>query len=139
MTDLTPRIALMKTFIELPLLRRMALPSLALGLALLAGACSDDNNIVGPNPTATATPPAGTTATATPPAGTTATPTPPVGNTPTPTPPAGGATATVDVGPGGGNAFVDRTSGNSTTTINAGDTVEWIWQSGFHSTTSGTG
>jgi plastocyanin len=104
-----------------------------------AGACSDDNDtIVGPNPTATATPPPGTTATATPPAGTTATPTPPVGNTPTPTPPAGGATATVDVGPGGGNAFVDRTSGNSTTTINAGDTVEWIWQTGFHSTTSGT-
>jgi plastocyanin len=93
---------------------------------LAAGACNDDT-IVGPDPTATPTPPAGTTAT----------PTPPVGTTPTPTPPAS-ATRIVDVGPGGAMTFVDRVSGNSTTTIAVGDTVNWIWQTGIHSTTSGT-
>jgi plastocyanin len=104
---------------------------------LAAGACSDNDTIVGPNPTATPTPPTGTTPTPTPPTGTTATPTPPVGNTPTPTPPAG-TTRIVDVGPGGSMTFVDRVSGNSTTTINVGDTVNWIWQADVHSTTSGT-
>lgn len=48
------------------------------------------------------------------------------------------ATFTVNVGQGGGTVFVDQTSGNSTTTIQVGDTVEWVWQSGPHSTTSGT-
>ena len=100
-----------------------------------AGACNDNNNIVGPNPTMTATPPAGATATATPPVNATATPTPPI--QPTPTPPQG-TTRTVDVGPGGSMTFVDRVSGNATSTINVGDTIEWIWQSGIHSTTSGT-
>ena len=47
------------------------------------------------------------------------------------------ATRTVNVGQGGNN-FVDQVSGTSTTTINAGDTVQWVWQAGFHSTTSGT-
>jgi plastocyanin len=104
---------------------------------LSAGACNDNDTIVGPNGTATPTPPAGTTATATPPVASTATPTPPVGATPTPTPPAG-QTLIVDVGPGGSMTFVDRVSGNSTTTIQVGDTVNWIWVSDFHSTTSGT-
>jgi PKD repeat protein len=48
------------------------------------------------------------------------------------------ATFTVNVGPGGGTLFVDQTSGNSTTTIQVGDTVQWVWQSGPHSTSSGT-
>ena len=33
---------------------------------------------------------------------------------------------------------MDSQSGNSTTTIKAGSTVHWVWQSGFHSTTSGS-
>ncbi len=56
--------------------------------------------------------------------------------TATPTPVAGSA-HTVNVGPGGGNTFVDATSGNSTTTISAGQTVKWAWVGGLHSTTSG--
>ncbi|HTC94262.1 MAG TPA: hypothetical protein VK699_12550 [Terriglobales bacterium] len=46
------------------------------------------------------------------------------------------ATRTVNVGQGGTN-FVDQVSGNSTTAVNLGDTVTWIWASGPHSTTSG--
>jgi len=46
-------------------------------------------------------------------------------------------TRTVNVGQGGTN-FVDQVSNTSTTTINEGDTVHWVWQSGPHSTTSGT-
>jgi PKD repeat protein len=34
--------------------------------------------------------------------------------------------------------FTDASSGNSTTTINAGDSVNWVWSGGFHSTTSGS-
>ncbi|HTC92459.1 MAG TPA: hypothetical protein VK699_03275 [Terriglobales bacterium] len=51
---------------------------------------------------------------------------------------AGAATRHVNVGQGGGLNFVDVISGTSTTTINVGDTVEWDWQTGFHSTTSGS-
>ena len=43
----------MNTSIDLPTLRRVALPGFALGLALLAGACSDDSNsggTAGPDP-----------------------------------------------------------------------------------------
>jgi plastocyanin len=46
--------------------------------------------------------------------------------------------ATVNVGQGGGFVFMDQQSGNSTTTIRAGGTVNWVWVSGTHSTTSGT-
>ena len=46
--------------------------------------------------------------------------------------------ATVQVGPGGTMSFLDQQSGTSTTTIHVGDTVQWVWVSGFHSTTSGT-
>jgi plastocyanin len=46
-----------------------------------------------------------------------------------------GATAMVTVS---NVHFVDATSGTSTTTINAGDTVTWNWAGGSHSTTSGT-
>jgi titin len=46
-------------------------------------------------------------------------------------------THTVNVGQGGTN-FVDALSNTSTTTMNEGDTVHWVWQSSPHSTTSGT-
>ncbi len=42
------------------------------------------------------------------------------------------ATASVSVTSSPSNSFVDATSGNSTSTINVGDTVEWSWASGFH-------
>ena len=63
------------------------------------------------------------------------TPTPPRANaTPTPSP-----TTAHNVAVGqGGNAFVDSQSGNSTTTVRAGQTVTWMWVGGAHSTTSGT-
>jgi len=48
-----------------------------------------------------------------------------------------GATRTVHVGLGG-TKFVDAVSGNSTSNINTGDTIQWTWSAGFHSTTSGT-
>src|SRR5439155_2686617 len=35
--------------------------------------------------------------------------------------------------------FRDRESGTGTTTVNVGDTVQWDWVSGFHSTTGGSG
>jgi plastocyanin len=65
----------------------------------------------------------------------TRTPTQP-GPTPTLTPTSPPATRTVNVGQGGTN-FVDQVSGTSTTTIHVGDTVNWVWASGPHSTTSG--
>ncbi|HVN76036.1 MAG TPA: plastocyanin/azurin family copper-binding protein [Thermoanaerobaculaceae bacterium] len=50
--------------------------------------------------------------------------------------PGSGASPTVTVG-GSGNTFVDSQSGTSTTTIQAGQTVTWMWAGGSHSTTSG--
>ena len=85
--------------------------------AIFAGACHDDNNtITGPLPAPTSTPAPGAP---------TATPAP-------------AAQRIVNVGQNGGNAFADQQSGTSTTTITAGTTVQWVWVSGFHSTTSGT-
>jgi plastocyanin len=90
---------------------------------------SDNNNVVNPlNPTVTPIPGVPT-----------ATPRP--GNpNPTPTmPPVGNMNATVNVGQGGGFVFMDQQSGNSTTTISVGGTVNWVWVSAIgHSTTSGT-
>ncbi len=106
--------------------RKFLLPAVVALAVLWSGACNDNNNVTGPNPTLTPTPPTG---------GSTATPTPPSG--PTPTPPVG-ATHTVDVGAGGGNTFVDRQTSSSTSTIAVGDTIQWVWVSGVHSTTSGT-
>ncbi len=65
-----------------------------------------------------------------------ATPTP--GGQPTPTPPPGSAaTRIVNVGPG--NLFMDSQSVSSTTTIKAGDTVQWNFVDSIpHTTTSGT-
>ncbi|MGH9365194.1 MAG: cupredoxin domain-containing protein [Thermoanaerobaculia bacterium] len=59
-------------------------------------------------------------------------PTQPMGATPTPVP----GVHAVNVGQGGNN-FVDSQSGTSTTTIQAGQTVQWVWVGGTHSTTSG--
>jgi|RhiMetdeSRZDD1v2_1073273.scaffolds.fasta_scaffold15970_7 plastocyanin len=125
--------------------RRISLYAAAL-LAIFAIAifavvrCSNDNNTVtnpGPVPQPTMTPRPGAP-TATPmPGNPTPTMTPMPGN-PTPTPQPQGGAATVDVGVNGAFNFVDRTSGTSTTTIHAGNSVHWVWQSGFHSTTSGT-
>ncbi|HTD21246.1 MAG TPA: plastocyanin/azurin family copper-binding protein [Terriglobales bacterium] len=52
--------------------------------------------------------------------------------------PSGAATRHVNVGVNNLHNFVDVASATSSTTINAGDTVQWDWVSGFHSTTSGT-
>jgi plastocyanin len=68
--------------------------------------------------------------------GPSATPTP---SALTPTPSAAPHNVTVGQEPGVGraNVFADSVSGTSTTTIHAGETVQWIWASGTHSTTSG--
>lgn len=101
--------------------------SLAVLAIAVAGSChNDSNNVTGPMVPATPIPGAPT---ATPVPGQ-----PPPTMTPVPM----GQTATVQVGPGGSMSFVDEQSGTSTTTIHAGDTVRWVWVSGFHSSTSGT-
>jgi len=68
--------------------------------------------------------------------GPSATPTP---SSVTPTPVAAPHNVAVGTAPGVGraNAFTDSVSGTSTTTIHAGETVQWVWASGAHSTTSG--
>jgi len=81
-----------------------------------------------------ATTPTGPTQTPTVP-GPTVTPTVPA-PTVTPTPPVGG-TRTVNVGQGGGTSFVDQVSGNSTSTITVGTTINWVWVSGIHNVESG--
>ncbi len=80
-------------------------------------------------------PPTPTTTSGAPGTNPTATPTVP-GATPTPTPPAG-SVHVVNIGQAG-DAFTDSVSGNSNTTIHVGDTVQWMWKNGSHSTTSGT-
>jgi plastocyanin len=88
-------------------------------LMLLATACHNDNSA--PTQPVMVTP-------------TTPTPTSRPGATPTPS---GGTMHIVSTGLGG-NIFVDAASGNSTTTIKAGDTVQWAFVGGTsHSTTSG--
>jgi plastocyanin len=97
----------------------LALLAPAFVIAAAVTCSNDDNNVAGPGPTPNRTPTPGTA--------------------PTPTPGTGGnMSATVDVGQGGGNTFMDQLSGNNTTTIRAGGTVTWVWASGSHSTTSGT-
>src|SRR5207249_4789847 len=48
---------------------------------------------------------------------------------------ASAVTKTVLVGPDNTLTFRDMESGDSTTTVTAGDTVRWQWVSGMHSTT----
>jgi hypothetical protein len=95
------------------------LPALCAGLLLFAAACHNDNT----SPTQPVlTTPSPTTAPGVP--------------TPTP-PPSAGSTRIVNAAPG--NIFLDTQSGNSTTTIKAGDTVQWNFvDSVAHSSTSGT-
>jgi len=108
----------------------------ALLVAVFAAAhCSNDNNTITGPPFVTATPSPGPGTPTVTPGAATMTPTP-TGPTMTPTP--GPAIATVNVGPNGGFVFVDQASGTNTTTIVHGSTVHWVWQSGPHSSTSGT-
>lgn len=105
-------------------------------VAVFAAAhCNGNDTITGP-PILTATPSPGPGTPSVTPGSPTMTPTPPAGATPTPTPQL--AIATVDVGANGSTTFVDRASGSSTTTIPVGGTVHWIWDTGPHSSTSGT-
>jgi plastocyanin len=112
----------------------------AMVLAVFAAAqCNNDNNTITGPPIVTATPSPGPGTPSVTPAAATMTPTmTPTGGGPTPTVTPQAAIATVDVGPNGGMTFVDRVSGSSTTTIPAGGTVHWVWNSGPHSSTSGT-
>jgi plastocyanin len=50
-----------------------------------------------------------------------------------------GATEVVHVGPSGLLKFTDENSGNSTTTIHPGDSVQWEWESSGHTVTRTTG
>jgi len=102
-------------------MRRSLLLVVTAALMLFAAACGDNNS--SPTQPVVVTPPA-------------ATPTP--GGQPTPTPPPGGAaTRIVNVGPG--NIFMDSQSTTSTTTIKAGDKVQWNFVDSIsHTTTSGT-
>ena len=118
----------------------------------VVGAEDQSGTLSTPTPTTTATTPTPTitfpnvTPTVTP-TGPTATPTltptgptptvTPTGATPTETPPPVGGTQLVAVTSTGGTQFVDSISGNSTSTITAGMTIRWLWESGTHSTTSG--
>jgi plastocyanin len=102
-------------------MRRSVLLVVTAALMLFAVACGDNNS--SPTQPVVVTPPA-------------ATPTP--GGQPTPTPPPGSAaTRIVNVGPG--NIFMDSQGNTSTTTIKAGDTVQWNFVDSIaHSSTSGT-
>jgi plastocyanin len=110
--------------------RMLVVAGIGAVMMLGIGCNNDNNNITGPNPTLTATVPGASTPTRT--------PTPPTAATPTPTPPTQSGNRIVDVGPNGGNTFVDQVSGNSNTVVPAGTTVEWRWVSGSHSVTSGS-
>ena len=57
-----------------------------------------------------------------------------VAPTATPTPPPGHV---VTIGQNG-SRYTDSQSGTSISTVHVGDTVQWVWMGGPHSTTSGT-
>ena len=84
-------------------------------LAIVAGAVACGNTMTGPS----------------------ATPTPTGSPTPTPS-----VFHNVYVGRNASGSpdivFLDSTSGTSTSTIRAGEAIQWIWANGSHSTTSGT-
>ena len=112
-------------------LRWLALLGSIFVMAAAVTCSKDSNNVVGPAPAPNVTP--------TPGGNPNPTPTPGTKPNPTPTPGGGGSqSATVNVGQGGGTVFMDQQSGSSMTTIKAGGTVNWVWVSGTHSTTSGT-
>jgi plastocyanin len=94
-------------------LRRAARLALAVVVAAVALGC--DDTMTGPSATPT-----------------------PSALTPTPSGPPHAVYVGQAPGVGPANVFADSTSGTATTTIHAGDTVQWIWVSGAHSTTSGT-
>ena len=102
-------------------MRRSLLLAVTTAMVLFAVACGDSSS---PTQPIVVTPPA-------------ATPTPGGQPIPTPTPPPpGGATRIVSVGPG--NVFMDSASSTSTTTIKAGDRVQWNFMDTIpHTTTSG--
>jgi len=106
--------------------RSLIVSGVVLAMFGVAGCHNDSNTVTGPLPAPTSTPQPGVP-TMTPTHGV-ATPT----QTPLPT------AAIVNVGQGGGMVFMDQQSGGSTTTIAVGTTVQWVWVSGIHSTTSGT-
>src|SRR5262249_50603856 len=112
------------------MIRRRLLSFLAVGL-LFALSCSD-KSLPTQNPPP-GTPGAGSTPTPVPSASASATPTraPSAAPSPTPTPVPSGS-ATVDVGPGGSNNFADRSNGSPTTTIRAGQSVNWVFQGSAH-------
>jgi plastocyanin len=87
-----------------------------------------------PTPTVTGTPTQTSTITPTQTPTFTATATTTRGPTRTPTP---NPNHIVFVGQNGTTTFVDSISGTNITTITVGQTVEWQWVSGLHSTTSG--
>jgi plastocyanin len=108
-------------------LRWLALLGSIFVMAAAVTCSKDNNNVVGPAPAPNVTPTPG------------GNPNPTPKPNPTPTPGGGGSmNATVNVGQGGSISFMDQQSGSSMTTIRAGGTVNWVWVSGTHSTTSGT-
>jgi plastocyanin len=117
------------------MVKKLFLFAAVLVAVFAAAHCNNDDNIITGPPILTATPTTGPGTPTVTPAPPTMTPT--VGG-PTQTPTPGAATMVVDVGTGGGMTFVDRTSGTNVTTIHAGDTVQWNWLGGPHSSTSGT-
>jgi plastocyanin len=92
--------------------RHRLLPALLL-FSIVAAAAACDDTMTGPSATPT-----------------------PTGRTPTPS-----AAHNVLIGRNASGSpdivFLDPASGTSTSTIRAGEAIQWIWASGSHSTTSG--
>lgn len=121
--------------------RRIVLFASAALAVFVISRCHNNDTVTNPAPVPqvtgvpTATPMPGVPTMTPRPGNPTATPMP--GN-PTPTPAPQPAMATVIVGMNGSFSFTDQQSGGNTTTIHAGNSVHWVWQSGFHSVTSGS-
>ena len=102
----------------------------ASGLALLSIVSCGKDHTSPTEPSANPSPTPGVGTTATVPPAVTRTPT--AAATPTPA-----STAHMVAVGQSGTAFTDSQSGTSTTTIRAGETVQWNWVGAFHSSTSG--
>ena len=109
--------------------RVSGLALLSLPLMLWIVSCGDGHTAP-TQPGSIPSPTSGVGMTATVPPAVTRTPTAVVSPTPAP------AAHMVAVGQSG-TAFTDSQSGTSTTTIRAGETVQWNWVGAFHSSTSG--